>query len=637
MNASVGTGAAWQDGRGPLWSSVIAKMALTFIKILVGFLEYICYSIDTYIGASTLYSLFLPCEIYMSLEGMQLGNYKLLRLVGSGGMGEVYLAEDVRIARQVAIKVVKTEPSSYPDEESVKAATRLFQREMRAIVSLPSTHILPMHDFGTETANNIELTYMVMPYLAEGSLKDWLRQHSTSNSLSPQDIAHIVDQAAYALQDAHDNNIIHQDIKPQNFLIRTRRDTPNRPDVFLADFGIAKFTSATSTASQHVRGTPAYMPPEQWESNPVPASDQYALAIMAYELLTWHLPFQGRMEQVMRQHLMVQPPPPSTYNPQISPALDTVILCALAKKPEERFPSISDFSRAFQQATAYTDLRATLTLTSQEGALGSNHIMKLPGMRQVTVNVPASTQNGQIIRIEGAGEAYYENGPRGPLVLTVAINDTDQFTGPIITIPNTLHNQQPTRPEQNVTTLSSTMPSGFSAHLPASLNQPTQETKLPLPIVGPPPQPPQFPPRKKRLTRRTLVLASILLLSNLAFEVQMTIIKGDCGGITFRVNPSNGQLYRFGVCQDGSYTLLKYIDDNDNNASTLAGGSVSSNKASTLAVVANGSDIELYVNKSKVDSAHDSSYNSGAIGLFAEDIAGPTDAAFSNARVWALS
>src|SRR5713101_2472320 len=95
----------------------------------------------------------------MPLEGLQLGHYQLVRLIGSGGMGEVYLAEDTRIRRQVAIKVVRTEASPYPDANSIKEATRLFQREMRAITVLDHPHILPLFDFGEETVNNNTLTY----------------------------------------------------------------------------------------------------------------------------------------------------------------------------------------------------------------------------------------------------------------------------------------------------------------------------------------------------------------------------------------------------------------------------------------------------------------------------------------------
>src|SRR5947209_3636057 len=100
----------------------------------------------------------------MPYEGLQLGHFKLLNLIGSGGMGEVYLSEDTRIHRQVAVKVIRAELTPYPDVNSTREAARLFQREMRAVTSLDHPHILPLYDFGEESVNKPILTYMVMPY-----------------------------------------------------------------------------------------------------------------------------------------------------------------------------------------------------------------------------------------------------------------------------------------------------------------------------------------------------------------------------------------------------------------------------------------------------------------------------------------
>ena len=293
----------------------------------------------------------------MSLAGTQLGNYQLLRSIGSGGMGEVYLAEDTRIQRQVAIKVIREEATPYPGAPVSTEAARLFQREMKAIAQLDHPSILPLFDFGEASVNRTKLTYMVMPFRQEGSLADWLQEYSTAEMLSPQDVAHVVSQAADALQHAHDHQIIHQDVKPSNFLIRSRSTDPNHPDLLLADFGIAKFTSATTTASQNIRGTPTSMAPEQWDGQPVAATDQYALAIMAYQLLTGRPPFLGGPGQVMRQHYVTPPEPPSRLNAQLSPVLDAVLLRALAKQPNERFASVAAFAHAFQQAVQSNDTR----------------------------------------------------------------------------------------------------------------------------------------------------------------------------------------------------------------------------------------------------------------------------------------
>src|SRR6266702_833709 len=366
----------------------------------------------------------------MSLTGSHIGRFRLLRLLGRGGMGEVYLAEDEQLRRQVAIKVIQAE---YLDPD----ATRLFQREARAIAMLSHSHILPLFDFGEATIHGTTLTYMVMPFCKEGTLAAWMQQRRNTGLLSPQDVGFIVQQAASALQYAHNHQIVHQDVKPSNFLIRSIEDASGLPDLMLADFGVAKFTSTTASVSQSVRGTPAYMAPEQWEGTPVAATDQYALAMMAYDLLTGHPAFQGSLGQVMYQHLHVTPQPPGTLNPRVPADVDTVLLHALAKKPEERFASISAFARAFQQALLVdsssptiastlqepnrSDIRAALVISEAEALTGTNRILTLQGGRQVPVSVPAGAQDGQIIRLDGQVEPGSDRDSSGALILTITI------------------------------------------------------------------------------------------------------------------------------------------------------------------------------------------------------------------------
>ena len=286
----------------------------------------------------------------MPLDGLDIGRYHLLRLIGSGGMGEVYLAEDTRINRQVAIKVIRGEAIPQLGTNTTQDAARLFEREAKAIARLNHSHILPLFDYGEEMVNDAPLTFMVMPYCQDGSLETWLRQKGDQRSIPAQEAAYLLGQAADALQYAHDQQLIHQDVKPSNFLIRSGRDT-GLPDLLLTDFGVAKFIAANSSNSQSIRGTPSYMAPEQWEGNPVIETDQYALGIMAYQLVTGRLPYQGGPGQMMYQHLTSEPQPPSTYMPFLPGDVDIVILHALAKKPEDRFASIAAFARAFQQAT----------------------------------------------------------------------------------------------------------------------------------------------------------------------------------------------------------------------------------------------------------------------------------------------
>src|SRR5579859_1545358 len=374
----------------------------------------------------------------MPLEILQNGRYRILRQLGSGSMGEVYLVEDTRINRQVAIKVIRTESSSYSDPNTTSDAARLFEREARAVARLNHPNILPLFDFGEEVINGAPLTYMVMPFCQEGSLATWLQQHDEGNLLSPIDVAHFLHQAADALQHAHDNDIIHQDVKPQNFLIRSNRNAP-LPDLLLADFGIAKLTAGTSGASQAIRGTPIYMAPEQWEGHPVPASDQYALAVMIYQLLTGRPPFQGGPGQMMYQHFSVAPQPPSAFNPSLTHDVDSILLHALAKRPENRFVSVSTFGKALQEALLIDGptrlntqnkpiadtIHATLAISYAEAINGTSRTLTLMGGRRIKVEVPAGIQDGQVIQVLGQDTFPDNRGIAIPLLLTIAIAPTE--------------------------------------------------------------------------------------------------------------------------------------------------------------------------------------------------------------------
>ena len=373
----------------------------------------------------------------MALEELQDGRYRLVRSLGSGGMGEVYLMQDMRINRQVAIKVIRSEGAPYPDSTAAQEAARLFQREARAIAALEHPNILPLYDFGEEIRDGTTITYMVMPFCTEGSLASWLRQRSSAAMLSLQDFAHLVEEAADALQYAHDHDVIHLDVKASNFLLRSNKKNPNRPTLLLADFGIARSSVTIASSSRTIRGTPTSMAPEQWSSNPVPATDQYALAVMTYEMLVGRTPFVGSMEQVMFQHFSAQPLPPSAFNPQLSTAIDSVILRALVKKPEDRFPSIADFTAAFEQAvqaspnilvvgpqqSSASDIRATLAISQVEARSGTSRVITLPGGQHVNVTIPAGVSDGHVIRLQDHGEA-------APVLLTIAIKQSEDSRRP---------------------------------------------------------------------------------------------------------------------------------------------------------------------------------------------------------------
>src|ERR1700730_776951 len=139
----------------------------------------------------------------MPLDGKQIGRYHLVRLLGSGGMGDVYLAEDARIEQQVAIKVIQADVSPYSEGKISGEAARLFLREARAITKLDHPNILPLFDFGEEQIDDVIVMYLVMPYRQEGSLAKWLGRSAGDALLTPHKVVHFVQQAAAALQHAH--------------------------------------------------------------------------------------------------------------------------------------------------------------------------------------------------------------------------------------------------------------------------------------------------------------------------------------------------------------------------------------------------------------------------------------------------
>jgi len=295
---------------------------------------------------------------------MWLGKRRIIRRIGVGGMGDVYLAEEPYLNRQVAIKVIRGEiaPNDYGPIAKAADAQRRFAQEARAVAALDHPNILPLFDYGEQDG----LHYLVMPYVQDGSLAELLArdpQRRFSPPLAPALAAQIVAQTAAALQYAHERGIVHRDVKPHNLLARLSASpsvplatvattAPTMPNIhiLLADFGVARFMEELSSQTG-ATGTPLYSPPEQFAGRPVYASDQYALACVAYLLLTGQPAFRGSIVELYHQHLSVAPTPPSQLNPALNPVVDGVIVRALAKQPQDRFPRVEQFAQALTDAT----------------------------------------------------------------------------------------------------------------------------------------------------------------------------------------------------------------------------------------------------------------------------------------------
>jgi serine/threonine protein kinase len=266
--------------------------------------------------------------------GQQLGNYRLERLLGRGGFAEVYLGSHVRLQRQSAIKVLH----AYLSEKEVED----FQREAQIIAALDHPNIVRILDFDVQQG----IPFLVMDYLPNGTLR---QRHERGERLPLATVVSYVKQIADALQYAHDQRLVHRDIKPENMLVGRRQE------VVLSDFGIAAI--AHSTASMTVQasaGTIPYMAPEQIQAQARPASDQYALGIVAYEWLCGERPFEGSNTEIFAKHLMTPPPPLRQKLPELPAAVEQVILKALAKDAQQRFNHVQAFATALENASKTT-------------------------------------------------------------------------------------------------------------------------------------------------------------------------------------------------------------------------------------------------------------------------------------------
>lgn len=262
--------------------------------------------------------------------GQQLGNYRLVQLLGRGGFAEVYLGEHQRLGTQAAIKVLHTQLA----DEDVGG----FLKEAQTIARLEHPHIVRVLDFDVQQGT----PFLVMSYASNGTLR---QRHPKGEKLPLATIVGYVKQVADALQTAHDEKLIHRDIKPENMLLGRRNE------ILLSDFGIALVAqSSRYQNTQEVAGTVAYMAPEQIQGKPRPASDQYSLGVVVYEWLTGERPFHGSFTEIATQHVLVPPPPLREKDPAIVPDVEQVVITALAKDAKGRFGSVQAFANALEQA-----------------------------------------------------------------------------------------------------------------------------------------------------------------------------------------------------------------------------------------------------------------------------------------------
>jgi serine/threonine protein kinase len=271
-----------------------------------------------------------------SLIGRQLANFRIERMLGRGGMAAVYYGWDVKLERPVAIKVIDAQ---YRRDRTY---AERFVREARAVAAWQHPNILQVHYADDEDG----IYYYVMEYIHGPDLEQLLRQYAQSGERMPvEDVLRIGYAIASALDYAHSKGVIHRDVKPSNIMIA------EDGRVVLADFGLAMYVTEGSIGQ--VFGSPQYIAPEQARNSAeaLPQSDLYSLGVMLYQMLTGALPFDDPSPTSLAlQHVTQEPPPPRQINPELSPAVEAVLLRALRKSPQERYSNGKALMEALEEA-----------------------------------------------------------------------------------------------------------------------------------------------------------------------------------------------------------------------------------------------------------------------------------------------
>jgi serine/threonine protein kinase len=294
------------------------------------------------------------------LLGVTLGTCTLERIIGRGGMGAVFLAQQSRPVRTVAVKVLI--PSLSYNPEGQRTFLERFRREADTVARLEHKNILPVYEYDEALVGGEHLAYLVMPYIRGGTLRDRIDEMKREGRhFDLRIIVSYMNQIADALNYAHSFGIVHRDVKPANLLFHLDGR------LLLSDFGIVRLEALPAlTAIGDFLGTVEYASPEQVSSSEIDQrSDIYSMGVVLYELLTGEVPFTGTTPfNIMNKHLSEPVPSPRLLRPDLPPAVEEVVMKALAKRPADRYQSALELAAALRSAVAgHAPLSGALRLT----------------------------------------------------------------------------------------------------------------------------------------------------------------------------------------------------------------------------------------------------------------------------------
>jgi serine/threonine protein kinase len=630
--------------------------------------------------------------------GEYLGAYRLLRQLGRGSFGSVYLAQHIHEQRQVAVKRLQMTLND-------KGAWKAFLNEARSF-RLRHPYIMPLLDFGVTVD---ERPYLVMEYAPGGSVRSFVQ---SSGPLSLELIARYTLQMASALQYAHDRRLVHRDVKPENMLLRADGT------LLLSDFGIAHLLDQSSlSGSLALAGTPAYMAPEQSMGRPCPASDQYALAVVVYEWLSGKRPFVGAPMEVAIQHRMDPPPSLSALSSAVTPQVEQVVLHALAKKPEERFTTIELFARALDAALLANRERDTYPEVNL-----TDHVSSTPLVEALEPASDTRLSNGGVVSSLASRAESVQQIPqttRLPAVLGEQVPAMPDFVEPTQTPPSLpversrfarsravllalllllllgsvasawiyqSHRslQATTTPfaqadpgtasaQQTIGVGVTASASALQTATPASVPTVTPAATMPL---SPTPQIAGVPSGWRQVVNDPMTTADSPktwsqdascvfhaayyeertsgsnycsggnsnnpadIFSTLFYAIDVAIQAGTEAGLIFR--NTNNAYYYFAITTTGHYALEWHSPVDGGQDQIIVSGTSSAilqgkGQWNVLTVLAQGSTFKLYINTLLVTSATDTTYTQGtiAVGVNGPNSQGVTgDAWFKNAVVW---